>query len=101
MGSKLTNVKLESFIGDRSIQRPIQGMVVMVFNHTVIYAFREFAPFSYPNVLDADYLGALYGASKDRTQEERVKRTAADIDSLALAVNLQLARRNSYVFFGG
>ncbi|WEW59950.1 hypothetical protein PRK78_005432 [Emydomyces testavorans] len=79
------------------IRWPIQSMAAMAFNHLFTYAFSEFTPFSYPNVLYVDYLGAPYQVSRDGTQEERLQRTTADIVSLALAVNLQLASQNGYV----
>lgn len=76
---------------------PIQDMAAKAFSHLFSYGFHEFTPFSYPNVLYVDYVGAPHMIDRDGTQDERMQRTTRDIVTLAMAVNLQIASQNCYV----
>jgi hypothetical protein len=58
------------------------------------YAYREFTPYSFPNVLMVDFFGQPYLLDDNLSQEEYRKASKGDITALAMAVNLQLASQN-------
>ena len=75
----------------------IQDMAAGAFTHLFGFGFHEFTPFSYPNVLYLDYVGAPYSVSLDLSQEEKLRDSTSDLITLALAVNLQIASQNCHV----
>lgn len=61
------------------------------------YAYHEFTPYSYPNVLYVDFVGAPYLLDNGKSQDEYMEMTTSHLAALAMAVNLQIASQNCFV----
>jgi hypothetical protein len=58
------------------------------------YAYREWTPYSYPNVIYTDFVGQPYALPYTLTQDEYMKKTTSHLAALAMAVNLQIVSQN-------
>jgi hypothetical protein len=79
------------------IDLSITQIAANAFNSLFGYAYQQFTPFSYPNILYVDYFGRPNPTiNTDGTQDERNSRATSEIVALAMAVNLDLASQNCY-----
>lgn len=76
---------------------PLADRAAIALNTLYWYAYHEFTPFSYPNVLYVDFVGQPYLLDNGLSQEEYMQQTTSHLAALAMAVNLQIASQNCYV----
>jgi hypothetical protein len=76
---------------------PLSDRAAVVLGTLFWYAYREFTPFSYPNVLYVDFVGQPYLLAHGASQEEYMEQTTSHLTALAMAVNLQIASQNCHV----
>ncbi|KAK4203356.1 hypothetical protein QBC40DRAFT_316981 [Triangularia verruculosa] len=76
---------------------PLSDRAAVALNTLYWFAYHEFTPFSYPNVLYVDFVGQPYLLENGLSQDEYMRETTSHLAALAMAVNLQIASQNCYV----
>ena len=76
---------------------PLSDRAAIALNTLFWYAYHEFTPFSYPNILYVDFVGQPYLLENGLSQDEYMEQTTSHLAALAMAVNLQIASQNCYV----
>jgi hypothetical protein len=75
----------------------INVMAGEAVNPLASWAFNAFTPYSYPNVLLVDYIGAGWVVPNGGTEAEKEALLTWDVAYIAMAINIRLASDNCWI----
>lgn len=84
----------EMTISFDTLDIPLSALAAQAQSSLFWYAYHMFTPYSFPNVIYVDMLGAPFRLPNGKTQDEYLAMTQGHMTALAMAVNLYIASEN-------